>query len=281
MKDWYSPRRALAVAVTGISRESRPEFLWELVSCWLLTIGTALLQNVQLAYPISIWSILWQTAATIAVLALFSRRWFVLLITTIQLLLLGLLALVLFQLPVGRLLTSAGEFFRWWFAGMPEDSPWFTENGMMWVHILLNIGIGCLMFFIVRVSRNAVPPLVLCTAILVAVLALGETDNNAAAAAAYLAGCFPLISRDYYSGRRAFSGTEKYPPIGSRGGVATAAGVLSITVAAVLLLALPRNTVNIRTRWCSRVTADVQTLFNWFTTEQRTTDHITLQDLGL
>lgn len=274
-------RRSLTIAVPQMSKETTVEFLWELVSCWLLAVGTAMLQNVQLAYPISSWAILWQTALAVAVLALFSRRWFILLITSIQILLLGLLALVFFRIPIGTVFTAIGDFLVWWFAGMPEDSPLFTEAGLMAVHVLLNIGISLLMFFVVRLSRSAVPPMVLCGAILVTVMALGNTENNVIAVAAYLAGGFPLVARDHYSGRRLFSGEEKFLPLGNRWGLVTAAGVACILTSGVLLLTLPQDTTDLRTRWCSRVTADFQTLTRWFTTEQKETDKLTLRDLGL
>ncbi len=273
--------RKLIVALPEMSKESRIEFLLELLCCWLLAIGTALLQNVQLAYPLSPFSILWQTAATVAVLALFSRRWFILLITSVQLLLLGMLALIFFGITPGVLFTTLGDFFVWWFSGMPENSPLFTEEAMLAVHVLLNIGIGCLMFFVVRLSRSAVPPMALCFAILVAVMALGDTSNNSLATAAYLAGCFPLIARDHYSGRQLFSGLEKFPPLGNRWGLSIAACIVCFVAGMGILLALPGNTANLRTRWCSTVTADFQTLTNWFTNDQKEMGSPTLKQLGL
>lgn len=281
MKNDRPVRSSLTIVGAGMSKESLTEFFCEMICCWLLAVGTAALQNVQLAYPVSYFAILWQTAVSIAVLALFSRRWFVLLITTVQLLLLSLLAMLLFQLPLAQFFTNASDFIAWWFAGMPEDSDWFTEAGMTVVHVLLNVGISCLMFFVVRLSRNALPPMALCVAILIAVMALGDTENNAFAVAAYLAGCCTLISRDHYSGRRLFSGREKYRPMGNRWLPCVVAGSISVIVAAGLFFLLPQDTINLRTRLCSYLTADFQTLIDWFPTEQKSTDQITLKDLGL
>lgn len=280
MKNFWALQRSLTIA-KPMSRESRIEFLFELLSCWLLAVGTALMQNVQLAYPVSYFAVLWQTAVTVIILALFSRRWFILLITSVQLLILGFLAMLLFGVHIGEFFTTIGDFFVWWFAGMPKDSPLFTEGGMMAVHVLLNIGIGCLLFFVVRLSRSAVPPLVLCITIFVAIMAFGDTTNNTLAMAAYLAGGFPLIAREQYSGRRLFSGTEKYTPMGNRWGLSTTAGTVCILSAAVLLLTMPMNTVDWRTRKASILIADFQTWANWFTNEQRELKSPSLSSLGL
>jgi len=270
-----------AVIDTGKRRESTVEFLWELMSCWLLAVGTSLLQNVQLPYPLPTIDILWQTALTVVLLALFSRRWFLMVIVTVQALLLGLLAMLLFQLPIAESLADAVAFCGWFFEGMPYDEVWSTGSGMTVLHVLLNIGISMLMFFVVRVSRGAWPPLVLCFSLLILIMTFGDSTNNAAATAAFLAGCCPMIARDRYSGRRLFSGEEKYRAMGTRWGVSTASGALCLSAAVVLLMLIPVDTDALRVRWCSELAADFQSFTHWFTNQQKKTDVLTLEDLGL
>ncbi len=274
-------KNAVIHASAARERESFIEFFWETVCCWLLAIGTALLQNAQLPCPVSVFSILYQTLATVVILALFSRRWFIMLITTIQLVLCGLLLLVLFRVPVGEFLTGAGDFFAWWMNDLPEDSALFNDTNMLIVHILLNIGISCLMFFVVRVSRGALPPILVCAAISLAVLAFGETDNSAAATAVYMAGCLPLVARDQYSGRFLFSGQEKFRPMGARGSVPTLAGIVCAAAAAGLFFMLPSDTADWRTRGCTELTADIQSAIHLFTSDQRRADSCSLAELGL
>ncbi len=270
-----------AVIGTGKKKESFVEFLWELMSCWLLAVGTSLLQNVQLPYPLPTFDILWQTLLTVVLLALFSRRWFLMVIVTIQISLLGLLLMLLLQMPIVESITQAVDFCGWFFRGMPYDEAWSTGSGMTVLHVLLNIGIGILMFFVVRVSRGAWPPLVLCFSLLILIMTFGDPTNNAAATAAYLAGCCPMIARDRYSGRRLFSGEEKFRAMGARWGVSTAAGVLCLTSAVVLLLLIPVDTNSLRVRWCSELAADFQSATHWFTAQQKKLDVLTLEDMGL
>ena len=270
-----------AVIRTGKRRESIIEFLWELVSCWLLAVGTALLQNVQIPHPLSTVDVVWQTALAVALLALFSRRWFFMVIVTIQLLLLGLLAMLLFQLPIGESVTSAVDFCGWFFQGMPYDEVWSAGSGMTVLHVLLNVGISMLMFFVVRVSRGAWPPLILCFSLLILIMTFGDPTNNAVATAAYLAGCCPMIARDNYSGRRLFSGEEKFRSMGTRWGVSTAAGALCLFSAVLLFILIPADTDSLRVRWCSDLAADFQSMTHWFTAQQKKADVLTLADLGL
>ncbi len=270
-----------AVIGTGMKRESFIEFLWELMSCWLLAVGTSLLQNVQLPYPLPTFAILWQTLVTVVLLALFSRRWFFMVIVSIQVLLLGLLLMLLLQLPILESFAQAVDFCGWFFSGMPYDEAWSTGSGMTVLHVLLNIGISMLMFFVVRVSRGAWPPMVLCFSLLVLIMTFGDPTNNAAATAAYLAGCCPMIARDRYNGRQLFSGEEKYRAMGARWGVSTAAGVLCVTSAVLLLLLVPAETDGLRVRWCSQLAADFQSATHWFTSQQKKVDRLTLEDLGL
>ncbi len=274
-------RSSTTVVEAGEKKESVIEFIWEMVSCWLLALGTSLLQNVQLPYPLDNITVVWQTALAVVLLALFSRRWFLMLIVTIQVILLGLLAMLLFQLPIGESIMNAVDFCGWFFNGMPYDEMWSTGSGMAVLHTILNIGISMLMFFVVRVSRGAWPPLMLCFSLLILIMTFGDSTNNAAAVALYLAGCLPMIARDRYNGRQLFSGEEKYRAMGTRWGVSTAAGALCIVLAGVLLLTVPIDTDSLRVRWCADVTADLQSLTGWYTADQRESDDCTLDSLGL
>ncbi len=269
------------VVEAGAKKESLIEFIWEMVSCWLLALGTSLLQNVQLPYPLENITVVWETALAVVLLALFSRRWFLMLIVTIQAVLLGLLAMLLFQLPLVESFVNAADFCGWFFSGMPYDEMWSTGSGMTVLHTILNIGISILMFFVVRVSRGGWPPLILCFSLLILIMTFGEPTNNATAVALYLAGCLPMIARDRYNGRQLFSGEEKYRAMGTRWGVSNAAGILCILLAGVLLVTVPIDTDSLRVRWCADLTADLQSLTGWYTSSQRENDTCTLDTLGL
>lgn len=274
-------RSSTTVVGAGAAKESVIEFIWEMVSCWLLALGTSLLQNVQLPYPLDNITIVWQTALATVLLALFSRRWFLMLIVTVQIILLGLLAMLLFQLPLVESIMNAVDFCGWFFSGMPYDEMWSTGTGMAVLHTILNIGISMLMFFVVRVSRGAWPPLVLCFSLLILIMTFGDSTNNGPAVTLYLAGCLPMIARDRYNGRQLFSGEEKFQAMGTRWGVSTAAGGLCVLLAGILLLTVPLNTDSLRVRWCADITADLQSLTGWYTADQRESDVCTLDTLGL
>lgn len=274
-------RSSTTVVEAGAKKESVIEFIWEMISCWLLALGTSLLQNVQLPYPLENITVVWQTALVVVLLALFSRRWFLMLIVTVQIILLGLLAMLLFQLPLVESIMNAVDFCGWFFSGMPYDEMWSTGSGMAVLHTILNVGISMLMFFVVRVSRGAWPPLVLSFSLLILIMTFGDSSNNAAAVALYLAGCLPMIARDRYNGRQLFSGEEKYQAMGTRWGVSTAAGGLCVLLASVLLLTVPIDTDSLRVRWCADITADLQSLTGWYTATQRENDTCTLDTLGL
>lgn len=275
------PARPTAKPERPAAKESRAEFLWEVVCGWLLAVGVALLLNVQFPYPLGVPTLLWQTGACMLAAALLTRRWFLPLAALGAALLGGRIWLLAAKIPLEEAWRQGVAFATWWLKNLPQSSPLFTPENMRLVHILVNVGADLLLFAVVRLCRRAWIPLLLCVTTLVLVVAFGNSQADVPAIAAFLAGGFPLIARDKYVGRRVFSRLDRYTPLGRQWVVPTVAGVLCIATAAGMLWLLPEDTSHLRTRRSSEWTADAQAATGLYLTEQKEADDVTLRMLGL
>ncbi|MBQ5840616.1 MAG: DUF4129 domain-containing protein [Clostridia bacterium] len=264
----------------SLEKETVTELIWELVSCWLLAVGVCLLLDAQFPVQAGVLKVLWQTAAAVAVTVLLTRRLGVFMVALEASAIGGILWLWLSS-HAEQQLREAWEFINWWMNDMPPESPWYTRESFDTAHLLLHIGVSVLLFTTMRITRRMWPQLGMCGALWVYVLAVGNTSNSALATAAFLAGLFPLLARDQYRGRRLFSRKNKFSPLGGRWVASTASGVLCITIAAALVFTMPADTLHIRTRWCSKLTADFQSVTNWYTERQMQANVLDMHDMGL
>ncbi len=264
----------------SLEKETAVEFFWELVSCWLLVVGACLLLDAQYPTAAGIVTILWHTAAAVVITALLTRRMGIFFVALEASAVGAILWLWLASRAEAKLKT-AWKFIQWWANDMPQNSPVYTPQAMAAVHVLTHIGISLFLFTFIRLTRRMWPSLILCTGLWVYILATGDTANSAMATAAFLAGLFPLLARDQYRGYHLLSRKNKFSPLGGRWIASTSAGVLCIAIAAALLFNLPAETLHIRTRWCSVITADFQSAIDWYTTPQVQITGLDMRDVGL
>ncbi len=265
---------------TAQNKESIVEFIWEILCCLLISVGTSYLVDAQFPMHSELLEIVWHTAIALTVISVITRRWW-LLVGTVGLFLLGVFGWLTLTGAIGIALQNITGFFSWWFSNLPQNSVWFTEENIATVHLLIHIGIGIGFFTILRVTRRAWPTLVVCIVIIVVVMIFGQAVNNSVAVAFYAAGIFPLFAKEHFSGRVLFIRRNKLSILGKRWVVVTVSGVLCMVVALGAFFLLPYDTKDVRTRFCSYVTADLQTATEFYTTEQREAINISLHDLGL
>ena len=265
---------------TAKSNESVVEFIWEILCCLLISVGTCYLVDAQFPMQSGLSEIFWHVAITLAIISLITRRWW-LLVGTVGLSVIGVFGWLALTGSMGVAIQNATGFFSWWFSNLPKDSAWFTKENIAIVHLIIHIGISVGFFTLLRVTRRAWPTLIACIVIIVVVMIFGQAVNNSVAVAFYAAGIFPLFAKEHFSGRVLFARRNKFSILGKRWVVVTVSGVLCIAVALGAFFLLPYDTKDVRTRFCSYVTADLQTATEFYTTEQREAIKITLHDLGL
>ncbi len=265
---------------TAQNKESVVEFIWEILCCLLISVGTSYLVDAQFPMHSELLEIVWHTAIALTVISVITRRWW-LLVGTVGLFLLGVFGWLTLTGAIGIALQNITGFFSWWFSNLPQNSVWFTEENIATVHLLCHIGISIGFFTLLRITRRAWPTLIACIVVMVVVMIFGQAVNNSVAVAFYAAGIFPLFAKEHFSGRVLFVRRNKLSILGKRWVVVTVSGVLCILVALGAFFLLPYDTKDVRTRFCSYVTADLQTATEFYTTEQREAINISLYDLGL
>lgn len=265
---------------TAKSQESVIEFIWEILCCLLISVGTSYLIDAQFPVQSGLLTIVWHIGITLTVLSLITRRWW-LFVGALVLSVLGVFGWLTFTGNLGVAIQNVTAFFSWWFANLPQNSELFTKENIAIVHLIIHIGISVGFFALLRVTRRVWPTLIACIVIIIVVMIFGQAVNNSVAVAFYAAGIFPLFAKEHFSGRVLFVRKNKFSILGKRWVVVTISGVLCIVVALGAFFLLPANTKDVRTRFCSYVTADLQTATEFYTTEQREAIKITLHDLGL
>ncbi len=262
------------------NKESVIEFIWETLCCLLISVGTCYLVDAQFPIQSGLVSITCHVAATLTVVSLITRRWW-LCVGVVGLSILGFFGWLTLTGTLGAALQNITNFFGWWLSNLPQDSVWFTEQNIATVHLISHIGISVAFFTLLRVTRRAWPTLIACIAVIAVVMIFGQAVNNSVAVAFYVAGIFPLFAKEHFSGRILFVRRNKFSILGKRWVVVTVSGFLCIIVALGAFFLLPADTKDVRTRFSSYVTADLQTATEFYTTEQREAINISLYDLGL
>ncbi len=262
------------------SKESIAEFIWELICCLLLSVGTCYLIDAQFPFQAGVLNIILHCAITLVAISLITRKWW-LFVGVIGISVLGIGGWLVLTDAFAGFIDGFKGFFTWWFSNLPQDSNWFSEQNINVVLLIIHIGVSVGFFAILRLTRRAWPSLVICILVLIVVMAFGVSANNSVSVAFYVAGVLPLLAKEHFSGRRMFVRKNKISILGERWVVTTVAGVLCAAIAIGTFLLLPTNNENLRTRFFSNITADFQSATELYTTEQKTAIDITLYDLGL
>lgn len=261
-------------------REPWVDRLVDLLAGWLLTASMCMVVDAQFPTQAGVGTVLWHTAAAMAAMTLLTLRWWVL----PSALGVGLLTAFFILLPMEQLtasLHSVKEFFLWWFANLPLDSPWYTPQTMYILHSLIHIGLSVLVFTMLRLFRRCWPLVTLGGALQVFILLVASKDNSALSLGLYLSGVFPLLARDRYSGRRMFSRRQRYAASTPRWKASLACGLLCVAMTAAMMVALPADTSEIRLRAAANGVADLQTVTDWYLQDQKANTELTLHGMGL
>jgi len=261
-------------------KETWFEFLFSCISCWLLSVGICLLLDAQFEKEVGIGAIIWQSLVAIVLIALVTRRWWIVLIYAGTLLL--TLAVMFFATDkLGYIFSQAKDFFNWWFDMLPEDSKWYTGKGFYIIHTIINFGVTFGIFALERITRKTWPMAVVVLGTIFGVYIFGFAEYNMLAIPFMFVGFFPLLSMAKFQGHRLFSKKNLSDIVGNRWLIIILSSsiCLAISLASVYFIG-GNEKLDLRNRYCSDKASDVQTVANFYTTEQQNL-RVTLRSLGL
>ncbi|MBR6533203.1 MAG: hypothetical protein IKT44_02105, partial [Clostridia bacterium] len=135
-------------------KETFIEVLCNLLSCWLITVGTSIIFDSYFEVRIGVSTIVWQTLIAVAAAVLLTKRWWVPLVS--------LLALISISLITAYFLTDIRElfkliigFFKWWFSACPSDSQFYSDKAFYAAHTIINICVGIFYYSLLRITKRA------------------------------------------------------------------------------------------------------------------------------
>ncbi|MGI6280111.1 MAG: transglutaminase domain-containing protein [Acutalibacteraceae bacterium] len=260
------------------SKSGIVDYIFTCISCWLVSMGTCLLLDSQFEYEVGFVTILWQTLLAIIVSALLTIKWWlpIIYISVLVPVLIGALAI---SGKLGYFWQSTSSVIKWWIDFMPSNSEWYTEQGFFLIHTMINIGVSFLYFVVARISKRAWPVVLVCLGIITGVLFTGYTEYNILAVPFLVVGLFPMLAGDGFNTISPFikNNTARFT---SRIGAVLISAIICVVIAAGSLLIMFADNIDVRTRKCSDIVADIQTATNVYTVDQQKL-RVTLFDLGL
>ncbi len=260
-------------------KETFLELICVLLSCWLLSVGTALILDSQFTIQIGIVAILWQTAAATLVVLLLSRRWWV------SVIYFGILIPVFF-LSVsisGDLISffkSVASFFGWWFGGMSIESKWYTNAGYTMIHTIMNIGVSIMYFAIARITKKAWISVLVAVAFVVSNYAFGYTGYHILTIPFLVVGIFPLIAGEKFQNKKMPDLKNIFGVLGRKWLMVAVSSLIAVLVSITSLFVISTTHGSVRNRFCTNIVTDIQTASDTYNIEQKKVN-ITLFDLGL
>ncbi len=261
------------------TKETLPDLLYACLSCWLLSVGTALILDSQFTIQIGITTILWQTAAATLAVFLLSRRWWVAVIYF------GILIPVFFLAVSlsGDLISffeSIASFFGWWFGGMSIESKWYNIQGYTMIHTCMNIGVSIMYFAIARITKRAWISVFVAIAFVVANYAFGYTGYHILTIPFLVVGIFPLIAGEKFQSMKLPDLRNIFGVLGKKWLMFVVSLFIAVIISLTSLFVISATTGSVRNRFCSDIVTDIQTVSDTYSNEQRKVN-ITLFDLGL
>ncbi len=260
-------------------KETVLEFLSVVLSCWLVSVGSALIVDAQFSFQIGLNAILWQTLFAIVAAVLFTRRWW------IPIIYFGILVPVFFLAisltgDIHTFFESFVSFVQWWTSGMSYDSKWYSDEGFYLVHTFINVGIGILYFAVARIFKRALIVVGVVIGFIVVNYAFGHTGYNLLAIPFLVAGVFPLIAGEKFQNVKLPDFKNLFGVWGKKWLLVTVATLVTAAISLLSFSAVTNTQESVRNRICSDAVADLQTLSNTYTKEQKKLN-LTLFDLGL
>ena len=259
--------------------ETRLEFIAGLIGCWLLTVATAIIVDSFFSVEIGVATIVFQTLIFTVLIALLSRRWWILLIG-IGVIFIPLIAVVIFNDNGQLILKAIWDFIKWWAARLPQDSPWHSFVGFYLVHTFINIGLVILYFVIFRLTRRSWPLVLLALGVLVTAFAFGYTEYDIWAIPFLVAGIFPFIASEKFRNKYLPNFKNLFGLLGEKWLFAIIATVVCIVICLSSVSVAFGMGEDVRTRYFTDVVSDIQTVTKLYTKEQKALQ-VSLYDIGL
>ncbi len=260
-------------------KETVIELLCTVLSCWLLSVGTALILDSQFTIQIGIGAILWQTAVATFAVFLLSRRWW------IPIIYFGILIPVFFLTVAvsGDMIAffkSIGSFFSWWFGGMSIKSSWYNDQGYYLIHTCMNIGVSIMYFAVARITKKAWISVIVALAFVVSNYAFGYTGYNILTIPFFVVGIFPLIAGEKFQKIKVPELKDVFGFYGRKWLMIVVSTVIAVLVSATSLFVISTTNGSVRNRFCSNIIYDFQTISDTYDNDQKKVN-ISLFELGL
>ncbi len=259
------------------------ELLLDTISCFLLSSGLVLAVYPQISPNYTLGTIfLYSLLITIALSAASIFGWKslvalggALVLTTVFLLLFNKLF---------DFINYVSGFMNWLFTGMLPDSEYNVAQSYTVMQAGLCVGVCLIVFVFVRVLHS-VYPLDVAAFIIVGIYTLyGITANNLTIAILIAAGSLPVVSTNFYSKRKSLKAIfkrKKPDTITPRWTVQAVAAVVCVLGIVVASVVLPTDTMAMRRRFATNITADLQTATNIYSVRQKSFKQTNLHALGL
>ncbi len=262
---------------------SRKEYIVELIctvlSCWLLSLATALILDSQFTIRIGTVTVVWQTLATIIVITLLTRRWWITPLCIVSLVPLFLFVLYLMG-DFTAFFKAVSSFIKWWTGGMAVGSKWYADKSYYIIHTLMNIGVPIIYFAIARITKRAWISVIIALTFVASNFAFGYTKYSIITVPILVVAIFPLIAVEKFQRVKRPDGNEVFGVKGKKWLMMTVSTGVAIVIAASSLWVISNTKGSVRTGFFTDVISDLQTVTNGYTVEQKRAK-ITLYDLGL
>ncbi len=263
------------------------ELLLDSLCCMAMAVGAMLAFDQLFRFHAEMWVMAVHAAVIVTVLALGTRRKWILPAAIGACLVLGTLG-ILISGHWGDMITYVQGFAGWWINKFQPTSPYYTEANIMLVQWILHILITAFLFLCVRGIRQ-VWAMIVCTGILLWIIIInGFYVNNLVALLWIATGMFPLMSR-YASARMPrVKGQSKQQRKESRKKwskpawyVYATAVVLTAICTVVSMLLLPESTKDAQIRPLANTAEDIQSLLGVTNKMNTGYQSYELTDLGL
>ncbi len=264
----------------GENAETLSEFICCCLSCWLLSTGACILFDSQFEFEAGVITILWQTAVSMIIIAIASRKWWIppILIGSI-LLVIGVI--ITFENTIGNSTIGLSDFLKWLIDFMPENSPWYSKKGIYLIHTFINLGVSIGFFTVIRLTRKSWIIAIISIVIIIGIYSFGYAEYNILALVFYFMGIFSLIALDKFTGHKLFNRKNIFSVLGNKWIITVISIFICLVISlSTILIFNNEKKLDIRNRFSSNIAADIQSLFQFYTEEQRETK-CSLYSLGL
>lgn len=257
-------RRKSAIARSPMTVSGWMELLLDSLCCMAMAIGAMLAFDQLFRFHAEMWVMAVHAAVIVTVLALGTRRKWILPAVIGGCLVLGALGITITG-HWGDTITYVRGFITWWIDKFPPQSEYYTASNIMLVQWILHILITAFLFLCVRGIRQ-VWAMIVCAGILFWIIIInGFYANNLMALLWLATGMFPLMSRYASAKMPRVKGQTKQQRKESQKKwrkpawyVYATAVVLTAICTVVSLLLLPESTEDAKVRPLANTAEDIQ-----------------------